>query len=332
MIDIIAEIAQAHDGSLGILHSYIDALAETGVNTIKFQTHIADAESSEHETFRINFSYVDLTRKAYWQRMGFTEEQWAGIKLHCDKLGIEFLSTAFSIEAFELLERLNVRRHKVASGEVMNDLLLEKIARTKKPVLLSSGMSSYSEIERAYTILSSHGSKVSVMQCTTAYPTPPEKYGLNVITELQNRFGMEVGLSDHSGEIAPSIAAAALGAKYLEFHAVFSKKMFGPDATSSLTIDQIADLTRSVRLIETALLHPVDKNKNKDYDSLKQLFGKSLSIRRNMAKGDIVHEDDLETRKPGGKGINASEYRLVIGKMVNKALEKGAFINFEDLT
>ncbi len=144
---IIAEIGQAHDGSLGILHSYIDAVAELGVDAIKFQTHIADAESSEFEPFRVKFSLQDETRFDYWKRIEFTPEQWGGIKKHCDKVGLEFISSPFSIAAVELLEILEVKRYKIASGEVSNFLMLEKIARTGKPVLLSSGMSSYGEIE-----------------------------------------------------------------------------------------------------------------------------------------------------------------------------------------
>ena len=129
---IIAEIAQAHDGSLGLLHSYIDALAETGVDAVKFQTHIAAAESSEFEQFRVPFSYVDKTRFDYWKRMEFTAEQWGGIKQHCENRGVEFISSPFSIAAVELLEKLNVKRYKIGSGEVSNTLLLDRIAPNKK--------------------------------------------------------------------------------------------------------------------------------------------------------------------------------------------------------
>ena len=138
---IIAEIGQAHEGSLGILHSYIDAVSKTGVDAIKFQTHIAEAESSIHEPFRVKFSYEDDTRMDYWKRMEFSTEQWAGIKEHCDKCGIEFMSSPFSCAAIELLDKLEMKKFKVGSGEVSNFLLLEKIKQTGKDILLSSGMS-----------------------------------------------------------------------------------------------------------------------------------------------------------------------------------------------
>src|SRR5665647_2102235 len=117
---IIAEIAQAHDGSLGIAHSYIDALASTGVNAVKFQTHIAHAESSSFEPFRVKFSYEDETRFDYWHRMEFTKEQWAGIKLHCEEKGLEFISSPFSCAAVDLLENLQVKKYKIGSGEVLS--------------------------------------------------------------------------------------------------------------------------------------------------------------------------------------------------------------------
>src|SRR5205823_2349390 len=144
---IIAEIAQAHDGSVGILHSYIDALAATGVDAIKFQTHIAEAESSGHEAFRVQFSYVDNTRYDYWKRMELSLEQWIEVKNHCHRKGMLFISSPFSCKAVDLLEKAGVDRYKIGSGEVTNSLLLEKINRTGMPVILSSGMSKMQELD-----------------------------------------------------------------------------------------------------------------------------------------------------------------------------------------
>ena len=128
----IAEIGQAHDGSLGTAHAYIDSLAKTGVNAIKFQTHIAVAESSVHEPFRVKFSQQDATRMDYWKRMEFTQDQWHGIKKHCDEVGLEFMSSPFSNAAVEVLEEVGVKRYKIGSGEVNNLLILKKIAETLK--------------------------------------------------------------------------------------------------------------------------------------------------------------------------------------------------------
>ena len=250
---IIAEIAQAHDGSLGIAHSYIDVLAETGVHAVKFQTHIAYAESSVHEPFRVKFSYEDATRYDYWKRMEFTAEQWAGIKSHCEEKGLEFISSPFSCAAVDLLQQLGVQKYKIGSGEVSNLLMLEKIALTGKGIILSSGMSSLKELDAAIGFLKPFGNSISILQCTTAYPTVAGQWGLDVIRVLKDRYHLPVGFSDHSGDIYACLAATALGAQLLEFHAVFDKRMFGPDAKASLTIDQIRKLVQGVKEISKDL-------------------------------------------------------------------------------
>ncbi|MEM6769845.1 MAG: N-acetylneuraminate synthase family protein, partial [Bacteroidota bacterium] len=280
-MQIIAEIAQAHDGSLGILHSYIDALADAGVDVVKFQTHIAAAESSAAEPFRVNFSYEDATRYDYWERMGFTEAQWQAIKAHCDEAGVEFMSSCFSQAAVDMMERIGMARYKIGSGEVTNFLMLEKIARTGKPIMLSSGMSSLEELDAAVEFLRPFGNDLTILQCTTAYPTPPERVGLNVMAVLRQRYpDCRIGLSEHTALVATGIAAAALGAEILEFHAVFDRRMFGPDAKSSLTIDEVKTLVAGVRAVETMLANPIDKTDNSQYTRLPSIFEKSLAVSR----------------------------------------------------
>ena len=328
---IIAELGQAHDGSLGIAHSYIDALAKTGVDAIKFQTHIAHAESSLAEPFRVNFSYEDATRYSYWKRMEFTFEQWKGLKQHCDDVGVEFISSPFCNEAVDLLEKLDVKRYKIGSGEVNNLLLLEKIARTGKPVMVSSGMSSFEEIEKSIEFLQDRKCDVSIFQCTTSYPTHAEQWGLNVIQELKNKFDVPVGFSDHSGDIFACLAATSLGADMLEFHAVFDKRMFGPDAKSSLEIDHITKMVQGIRQISQSLNHPINKHNNSEFSDLKQIFEKSLSVNKDLTAGHIIAFDDLEAKKPKGHGIDALRYREIIGLKTNRTLSKWDFLNTTDL-
>lgn len=328
---IIAEIAQAHDGSLGILHSYIDALAETGVDAIKFQTHIAEAESSSKEPFRVNFSYEDKTRYDYWKRMEFTPEQWKGIKAHCDEKGMEFMSSPFSVKAVELLEELCVQRYKVGSGEVSNLFLLDRIAQTSKPVILSSGLSDWEELDRAVNVFKANGKNVSILQCATAYPAPPETWGLHLIQELKKRYDIPAGFSDHSGNIYACLAATALGADILEFHAVFDKRMFGPDATSSLTIEQIKALVEGVRQIETANQNPVQKAISKEQVSLKAMFGKSLAVNKDLKAGQEIKTEYLESKKPAGEGISAADYKNIVGRKLSRDKKQWEFLKEEDL-
>jgi N-acetylneuraminate synthase len=326
---IITEIAQAHDGSIELAHSYIDALSKTGVDAVKFQVHIAEAESSIHEPFRVKLASQDKTRFDYWKRMEFTLQQWKDLKIHCDEVGVEFLASPFSNAAVDLLEKVGVKRYKIGSGEVNNFLLLEKIARTGKPVILSSGMSSFEELGHTVAFLKKREVEISILQCTTAYPTQPENYGLNVIGELKERYGVSVGYSDHSAKIETCIAAAALGAEILEFHAIFSRNSLGPDASSSLEMEEITQLVEAVRNIETALQNPVDKSDNSKFTELKNIFEKSLAVNRDLKAGHVLRFEDLEAKKPKGFGIEASRFEEVIGRKLNRDLKQWEFLKEE---
>ena len=328
---LIAEIGQAHEGSLGILYSYIDAIAQTGVDAVKFQMHIAEAESSEYEPFRLQFSLEDKTRFDYWKRMSFSLEQWKGIKQHCDELGLDFICSPFSNLAVDWLEEIGVKQYKIGSGEVNNFLLLEKIAKTSKPVIMSSGMSSYTELDQTVAFLKERKVDFSILQCTTAYPTQPENYGLNMIQELKNRYNVPIGFSDHSAKTATCIAAAALGASILEFHVVFDRQLFGPDSKSSLTLAETKDLVKAVRSLATALSNPIDKNNTAEFIALKQIFEKSLAVNKDLPKNHILTFDDLESKKPKGYGIDARRFQEVIGKALNKDMEQWDFLNEGDL-
>lgn len=332
MTQIIAEIAQAHEGSLGIAHSYIDALAGCGVDAVKFQTHIASAESSDFEQFRVNFSYEDKTRFDYWKRMEFTPEQWQGLKKHCEDKGVEFLSSPFSIAAVELLEKLNVKRYKIGSGELSNFLMLDAIAKTGKPIILSSGMSDWNELDDSINFIKKYNNKISLLQCTTAYPTQPEQWGLNVMQKMKERYHIEVGFSDHSGDIFACLAATSLGAEILEFHAVFNHNMFGPDAKASLNIEQISQLVQGVRAINISLNTPNQKEDISNFTQIKTMFGKSLATIVDVKKGNIVSINELESKKPGDRGIPAKYYENIIGKKWNNDLSANSFINENDIT
>ena len=328
---LIAEIAQAHDGSLGILHSYIDAVAQTGVQAIKFQMHIAEAESSIHEPFRVKFSKEDATRYDYWKRMEFSLEQWKEIKKRCDEVGLDFICSPFSNMAVDWLEEVGVHTYKIGSGEVNNLLLLEKITQTRKPIIISSGMSSFTELDDTVAFLKSKNAKFSILQCTTAYPTQPQQYGLNVINELKERYNVPIGFSDHSAKISTGIAAVTLGAEILEFHVVFNRSMFGPDAIASLTLEETKQLHQAVSEIHLAQSNPIQKNNTDAFKELKSIFEKSLAINKDLPKGHMITFADLESKKPSGFGISAKDFKNVIGKKLTDIKTKWDFLNEADL-
>jgi len=330
-IYLIAEIGQAHDGSLGIAHSYIDAIATTGINAIKFQVHIAEAESSVYEPFRCEFSIQDKTRMDYWKRMQFTKDQWAGLKKHCDDKKLDFIASPFSIAAVELLSNIGTEKYKIGSGEIDNFLMLDKITDLEKPIILSSGMSSVSELDNTINYLKSRNSDLSLLQCTSSYPTEPHQWGLNVMELFKERYKIPVGFSDHSGDIYACLAAASLGARILEFHVVFDQKMFGPDSSSSIPVQKIKNLVTGIRQIESALNSPVNKNINNGHQHMKAIFGKSLAVSSNLQKGHLISVNDLESKKPADYGISVRNYKDTIGKRLNKDLAQWDFITVNDL-
>lgn len=331
MTYLIAEVGQAHEGSLGMLHAYIDAVAKTGVNAIKFQTHIAQAESSIHEPFRVKFSEQDKTRYEYWERMSFSQEQWNEIGAHCKEVGLDFISSPFSNAAVDVLEKAGVEKYKVGSGEVNNFLLLEKIAQTQKPVILSSGMSSWNELKKSLEFLKSRGVDYSILQCTTNYPTQPKDWGLHMIQEFKAYFKVKAGFSDHSGSITSAISAMSLGADILEFHVVFHKDMFGPDVSSSLTLEEVQQVVKARNEIQIALSHPVDKSDNSHFADLKTIFEKSLAVNKALEKGHIIRFEDLEAKKPKNLGMEASKFESVLGKKLKRNKEQWDFLKEEDL-
>lgn len=327
---IIAEIGQAHDGSLGAAHAYIDAVAATGVNAIKFQTHIAKAESTRHEQFRVSVFPQDATRYDYWKRMEFTAEQWKALAAHAKDVGLDFLSTPFSVEAVQLLDELGVPAWKIGSGDTSNTELLNAVLKTKKPVLLSSGMSSYAEIENVISMIKENGSTLALFQCTTSYPCNPEDVGYNIIEEMITRFNCPVGLSDHSGTPFPSLAAVAFGAKILEVHAVFSKQSFGPDTSSSLTIEELRYMVEGVRFIEKGIENPIDKDlAAKKRADTKNLFSRSAFYTKGLIKGEVLTENSFAMKKPAG-GLSYGCVQKLIGKEILIDRVRDDFIKAED--
>lgn len=330
---IIAEVAQAHDGSFGFAHSFIDLVANTGANAIKFQTHIAREESTINEQFRVNFSYQDKTRYDYWKRMEFSPEQWQDLSDHAKSKGLIFLSSPFSVKAVDILEDINIPAWKIGSGELRNYEMLEAIAKTNKPVLISSGMSDYSELKFCINFLKDLNPKVKIglFQCTTEYPTDPKNIGLNVIKELKEKFAYPVGLSDHSGDIVPSIAAIALGANIIEVHICFDKYQFGPDSTSSLNRAQLLELCRARDLLHVINTNLVNKNKfAKKLSKTSKTFSRSIALSEDCSKGTILTRKMLTFKKPGG-GIDYENLELVIGKKLSRDVPLNRLLTLDDL-
>jgi N-acetylneuraminate synthase len=324
---IIAEVAQAHDGSLGMAHSYIDLAKNCGADAVKFQTHIADEESTKDDRFRVGNFVQDNTRYDYWKRMEFSEEQWKGLRTHAESLKIDFLSTPFSIKAFNILQKLDMPAWKVGSGETQNIPLITKMLESSSPVIISTGLSSWQEIDSLVNMAKDYRSNFALLQCTTAYPTEPRDIGLNILSELSKRYGCVYGLSDHSGKIFSPVSALALGSSIIEAHITFSKLSFGPDTKASLDPQQFKMLVEARDFIYQIQKSPVKKeylsDKNKD---LKVLFGRSLVASKDIAKGEKLTMSHFSLKKPGG-GLSYSDIESIKGKSSNRAYKRNEKID-----
>lgn len=328
---IIGEVGLTHDGSLGLAHAFVDAIAAAGADAVKFQTHIAAAESTPAEPFRVKFSRQDASRYEYWKRMEFSEGQWRELAEHARQKGLAFLSSPFSVEAVELLDRIGMSMWKIGSGEVSNDAMLDRIAETGTPVLLSSGMSPLAELDRIVQRLQLKGVPLAVLQCTTAYPCPPERVGLNMIAVFRQRYGCFVGLSDHSGTIYPSLAAAALGTDVIEVHVTMSREMFGPDVIASVTTGELKQIVDGVRFIERMSANPVDKDAIAgEMEGLRGIFTKSLAARSGLDAGTVLTAEHLAAKKPG-TGIPARRLPEIVGRRLRRRVEADTLLTEDDL-
>ncbi|MGB5717464.1 MAG: N-acetylneuraminate synthase family protein [Gammaproteobacteria bacterium] len=328
---IIAEVGQAHDGSLGMAHAFIDSAAGAGADAIKFQTHIAAAESTLAEPWRKRFSLQDETRLDYWRRMEFSAEQWVGLQRHSEERGLLFLSSPFSMEALELLERIGVAGWKIPSGEINNPQLLEGMGRSGRPVMISTGMSPWPEIDAAVARVRAFKVPLAVLQCTSMYPCPPEQVGLNVIGEFRARYQCAVGLSDHSASIYAGLAAASQGIEVLEVHITPSRELFGPDIPASVTTAELRQLVAGIRAIETMRANPVDKSAPPDaVTPLRDIFMKSVVASSDIPAGTLLRAEHLTTKKPGS-GIPAERMESLLGLRTRRAVSRDSLISMDDL-
>ena len=324
-VNVIAEAGMNHDGSLGNAIRLAEVAAECGADAVKFQLHDAEAETTRDAPSPPYFE--GESRWEYFRRTAFDDEQWAALKRACDDGGIEFLCSVFSLEAVDRLERLGVSRYKIGSGEVTNLELVRRVAATGKPVLLTSGMSSWSELDSA---VEAAGDDVTVLQCTSAYPTPAERVGLNVLAQLRKRYGKPVGLSDHSLGNYAAYAAVALGAVVIEKHFTLSKEGYGPDAALALEPDELEDLVEGIREIETMLANPIDKDDLEPFAEMKRVFEKSVVAVAPIPAGGTIERAMLAAKKPG-TGIPAARLDEVVGRVARSDIAPDTVVTEEML-
>lgn len=325
---IIAEIGMNHNGNVGQARCFIDAAAEAGADAVKFQAHIAEAETLRSAPTPGYFSQEP--RFDYFQRTAFSRSQLAELKQHAESRGVLFICSPFSIPAVDLLESIDVSVYKIPSGEITNFPFLEYVARKGKPVIISSGMSSLPELDEAISLVRRFNQDIVLMQCTSEYPCPYRNVGLNLLRELEERFGLPVGLSDHTLTIHMAIAAATLGACVIEKHFTLSKQLYGPDARFSLTPDEFSQMVEGVRAVEMALAHPVDKNDTAKFDDMRKIFQKSIVSVVDISRGTEIREEMISTKKPGN-GLHPRYFTEIVGKKALRNVARDSLVHREDI-
>jgi N-acetylneuraminate synthase len=325
-VSIIAEVGSVHDGSFGNALKLADLAKKLGADAVKYQTHISDHETLSDAPSPGYFSAE--SRYDYFIRTGFSLDQWKQIKAHCDDINIEFISSPFSEMAVQWLDDIGVSRFKIPSGEVTNIPMLEAINKLSRPVILSSGMSNWAELDQAVSAL--NNVDLTLMQCTSQYPCPNENVGLNVITEMQQRYGKPVGYSDHTQTNYAAFAAVSLGASCIEKHLTFSNAMYGSDAPLASEPDAFADMIQGVRSICQIQAHSIDKNDLSAYKEMKDIFQKSVVAANDISEGTTLTKEMFAYKKPG-TGISASDYSKLLGKKTQSQIKKNELIQMSHL-
>ncbi len=323
-IYIIAEIGMTHDGSFGLASKLTESAIKSGANVIKYQWHIAEEETTVDAPSPPYFK--NETRFSYFKRTEFSIEKFKSLVKQCIDASVIPCVSVFSIESLQRAIKAGFKIIKIPSGEVTNIPLLREVALKEIPVIISSGMSNWEELDNAINIFKN--SNLCVLQCTSMYPTPPEKVGLNILLELKKRYDIPYGLSDHTLTGATSISAVTLGAQVIEKHFTISKKLYGPDARFSLEPEEFKKLVEDINYVKKALTNNVDKNNLDSYKEMKLIFQKSIFSNNLIKKGEKFDLNNLAFKKPGS-GIPASEIDDIIGKISSKDIEKGTMIKID---
>ncbi|MEG1699019.1 MAG: N-acetylneuraminate synthase [Oscillospiraceae bacterium] len=317
---IIAEAGVNHNGSLELAKQMALAAKNAGADIVKYQTAVPElvistfAEKAEYQKAQTGSaeSQLDMVRRIHF---GFAEHR--ELRDYCKEIGIEYLSTPFDLKSLDFLETLDMRFYKIPSGEITNLPYLEKIAALKKPVVLSTGMSTISEIEDAVAVLENGGaSDITLLHCNTEYPTPYKDVNLTAMLDLSQHFGVPVGYSDHTLGIEADIAAVALGACVIEKHFTLDKTMEGPDHKASLEPKELAEMVRAIRHTEE-MLGDGKKAVSDSEAKNKPIARKSIVAAKNISEGEEFTGDNITVKRPGD-GVSPMRWHEVLGQKAKR--------------
>ncbi|KAF6245785.1 N-acetylneuraminate synthase family protein [Nitrosopumilus sp. b2] len=324
---VIAEAGINHNGSIRIAKKMVDIAKKAGADCIKFQTHI-----TEKEMVKTNIKPGNISKKTLWsiiKNCELTEKEEAQINQYCKDKKIIFLSTPFSIEAVDRLEKIRMPAYKIGSGELTNIPFLEHIAKTKKPVILSTGMSEMNEIKYAVNLFKKHKVPLAVLQTTSVYPSDYRDINLGVIEQYSKIFKIPIGISDHSIGIYTALGAVAKGASIVEKHITLDKKMPGPDQSLSLNPEELKELVKGCRAVKLALGNS-KKILKKELPVLR--FARESVVTKNrIKKHEIFSEGNLTTKRPNTGQIPAKSFYKIIGKKAKRDIPEAKQLSYSDI-
>ena len=315
---IIAEAGVNHNGDIALAKKLIAAAADAGADLVKFQTFIARnlvSKSAPKAEYQKNVTDPEESQQEMVRKLELSKENHLELIDECKRKGIGFFSTAFDLESVDLLEEFGSKFVKVPSGELTNLPYLRYLTRTGKPVLLSTGMANLGEIEAAINVIEQAGTpraKITVLHCTTEYPTPMEDVNLRAMVNIGNALGVKVGYSDHTSGIEIPIAAVALGATVIEKHFTLDRNLPGPDHRASLEPDELKAMVAGIRNIERALGDGIKRPSPSELKN-KPIARKSLVAATDIKAGEVFTENNLTAKRPG-TGLSPMRWDEVIGR------------------
>ena len=324
---VIAEAGINHNGSFSIAKKLVNMAKKAGADCFKIQTHI-----TEEEMTKTNILPGKISKRPLWdiiKNCELTEKEELKLNEYCKEKKILFLSTPFSIPAVDRLEKIKMSAYKIGSGELTNLPFLKHIAKTRKPVILSTGMSDMNEIKESVKIFKKSKIPLAILQTTSEYPCNYEDINLGVIDKYKKLFNIPVGISDHSLGIYTSLGAVARGATIVEKHITLDKKMPGPDQKLSLEYDELSELIKGCKAVKLAM-GDSKKILKKELPVL-HFARESVVSREKILKGEIFTEKNLITKRPNTGEIPAKNFYKIIGKKAKKNIQKNKQLKRSDV-
>ena len=327
---LIAEAGPNHNGKLNLAYKLVDIAKKSGADFVKFQTSIPELHISKFAkkaNYQIQNTKGNETQLDMAKKISLSFNQFVKIKKYCKKKNIEFLSTPFDLKSINFLNSLNMKYFKIPSGEITNLPYLIKVAKLKKKIILSTGMSNIKEVGQAIKVLTSNGvnkKKITVMQCNTEYPTPLKDANLRAMLTIKKKYNVNVGYSDHTEGIEAALAAAALGAKVIEKHITINKDMSGPDHKASITGDEFKKMSEGIKKIILALGSNIKKPSLSEKKNIK-IARNSIVAAKYIKKGEKFTINNLAVKRPGN-GISPMNFFKLIGKIARKSFDQDELI------